>query len=171
MPERAAPAARGKDAASAGRAHDWCVKPARSHPDIVDRQGHVVILVEDDDGLRGALERVLRASGFEAQAYASGEAALADHGSDWADCLVVDLNLPAMSGLDLVDHIRQRGVTAPVVMITANDEPHVRDQVQRRGVEHFLAKPFPGSALVRLLDGAIARHRATVAAARSPGAG
>jgi len=147
------------------------MQPARSHPDIVDRQGHVVILVEDDDGLRGALERVLRASGFEAQAYASGEAALADHGSDWADCLVVDLTLPAMSGLDLVDHLRLRGVTAPVVMITANDEPHVRDQVRRRGVEHFLAKPFPGSALLRLLDSVIAHHRATVAAARSPGAG
>ena len=85
---------------------------------------------------------------------------------------MVDLNLPAMSGLDLIDG--QRGVTAPVVMITANDEPHVRDQVQRRGVEHFLAKPFPGSALVRLLDGAIARHRATVdgrARSRPPGAG
>jgi len=115
------PAARGQDAAPANRAHDRCVKPARSHPDIVDRQGHVVILVEDDDGLRGALARVLRASGFEAQAYASGEAALADHDRDWADCLVVDLNLPAMSGLDLVDHLRLRGVTAPVVMITAND--------------------------------------------------
>ncbi len=145
------------------------MKPTRSHPDVVDRQGHVVILVEDDDGLRGALERVLRASGFEAQAYANGETALADHGSDWADCLVVDLNLPAMSGLDLVERLRQRGVTAPVVMITAHDEPHVREQVQRRGVEHFLAKPFPGSALVRLLDGVIARHRATVAPARSPG--
>jgi len=139
--------------------------------DIVDRHGHVVILVEDDAGLRGALERVLRASGFEAQSYASAEAALADRRLAWADCLVVDLNLPAMSGLDLVDRIRQHGVTVPTVLITAHDEPRVRDEVRRRGIQHFLAKPFLGSALVRLLDGAIARHRATVAAARSPGAG
>ena len=147
------------------------MQPARSHPDIVDRHGHVVILVEDDGGLRGALERVLQASGFDARAYASGEAALASHESNWADCLVVDLNLPAMSGLDLVDRLRLRGITAPVVMITAHDEPHVREHVRRHGIEHFLAKPFPGGSLVRLLDGVIAGHRATVAPSRVPGAG
>jgi FixJ family two-component response regulator len=124
--------------------------------DIVDRHGHVVILVEDDAGLRGALERVLRASGFEAQSYASAEAALADRRLAWADCLVVDLNLPAMSGLDLVDRVRQHGVAVPTVLITAHDEPRVRDEVKSRGIEHFLAKPFLGSALVRLLDSVIA---------------
>ncbi len=123
--------------------------------DVVDRHGHVVILVEDDAGLRGALERVLRAAGFESQSYASAEAALADHRLEWADCLVVDLNLPAMSGLDLVDRIRQHGVTVPTVLITAHDEPRVRDEVRRRGIQHFLAKPFLGSALVRLLDSVI----------------
>ena len=130
----------------------------QSNPrDIVDRHGHVVILVEDDAGLRGALERVLRASGFEAQSYASAEAALADRRLAWADCLVVDLNLPAMSGLDLVDRVRQHGVAVPTVLITAHDEPRVRDEVKSRGIEHFLAKPFLGSALVRLLDSVIAR--------------
>jgi FixJ family two-component response regulator len=124
--------------------------------DIVDRHGHVVILVEDDAGLRGALERVLRASGFEAQSYASAEAALADRRLAWADCLVVDLNLPAMSGLDLVDRVRQHGVAVPTVLITAHDEPRVRDEVKSRGIEHFRAKPFLGSALVRLLDSVIA---------------
>ena len=124
--------------------------------DVVDRHGHVVILVEDDAGLRGALERVLRASGFEAQSYASAEAVLADNRLEWADCLVVDLNLPAMSGLDLVDRVRQHGVTVPTVLITAHDEPRVRDEVKRRGIQHFLAKPFLGSALVRLLDSVIA---------------
>jgi FixJ family two-component response regulator len=124
--------------------------------DVVDRHGHVVILVEDDAGLRGALERVLRASGFEAQSYASAEAALADHRLECADCLVVDLNLPAMSGLDLVDRMRQHGVTVPTVLITAHDEPRVRAEVKRRGIQHFLAKPFLGSALVRLLDNVIA---------------
>ena len=124
--------------------------------EIVDRHGHVVILVEDDAGLRGALERVLRASGFEAQSYASAEAALADHRLEWADCMVVDLNLPAMSGLDLVDCIRQHGVTVPTVLITAHDESHVRDEVKRRGIQHLLAKPFLGSALVQLLDSVIA---------------
>ena len=129
--------------------------PESTPRDVVDRHGHVVILVEDDAGLRGALERVLLAAGFEAQSYSSAEAALADHRLKWADCLVVDLNLPAMSGLDLVDRVRQHGVTVPTVLITAHDEPRVRDEVKRRGIQHFLAKPFLGSALVRLLDSVI----------------
>lgn len=129
--------------------------PESTPRDVVDRHGHVVILVEDDAGLRSAVERVLRAAGFEAQSYASAEAALADHRLQWADCLVVDLNLPAMSGLDLVDRVRQHGVTVPTVLITAHDEPRVRDEIKRRGIQHFLAKPFLGSALVRLLDSVI----------------
>ena len=87
---------------------------------------------------------------------ASAEAALADHRLEWADCLVVDLNLPAMSGLDLVDRVRQHGFTVPTVLITAHDEPRVRDEIHRSGIQHFLAKPFLGSALVRLLDSVIA---------------
>jgi FixJ family two-component response regulator len=157
LPQRAEQSALRHDAPAASRAHAARVNllPGNGR-DIVDRHGHVVILVEDDAGLRAALERMLRASGFEAQAYASAEAALADHGRNWADCLVVDLNLPKMSGLDLIDCLRQRGVTAPAVIITAHDKPSVRAEVQRRGIEHFLAKPFPGSTLVRLLDDVIA---------------
>jgi FixJ family two-component response regulator len=118
----------------------------------------VVILVEDDEGLRAALKRVLRAWGFETKAFASAEDALADSDLDWPDCLVVDLNLPAMSGLDLVDRLRQRGVTAPAVMISAQDEARVRDELRRRGIRHFLPKPFLGSALVRTVDAALAER-------------
>lgn len=123
------------------------------------RQGNVVVLVEDDDGLRAALVRVLGARRFETRAYASAEDALADRDLDWPDCLVVDLNLPAMSGLDLVDRLRRRGVRAPAVAISANDEARVRDEVRRRGIEHFLAKPFLGSALVALLEAVVGRQR------------
>ena len=103
--------------------------------------------------------RVLSARRFETKAFASAEAALADRDLDWPDCLVVDLNLPALSGLDLVERLRQRGVTAPAVAISANDEARVRDEVRRRGVEHFLAKPFLGSALIALLEQIVGRQQ------------
>jgi len=131
--------------------------PSQTAP--ASRRGHVVLLVEDDAGLRGALERVLRASGFVAQSYASAESVLADCAMKRPECLVVDLNLPAMSGLDLVDRLRQLGMTAPAVLITANDQPQVRNEVRRRGVEHFLAKPFGGSALVAMLKAILAGQR------------
>jgi len=118
-----------------------------------------VLLVEDDEGLRAALVRVLSARRFETKAFASAEAALADRDLDWPNCLVVDLNLPALSGLDLVERLRQRGVTAPAVAISANDEARVRDEVRRRGVEHFLAKPFLGSALIALLEQIVGRQQ------------
>jgi FixJ family two-component response regulator len=128
----------------------------RSRADVLDRDPpSIVILVEDDMGLRIAVERLLRASGFAVHAYADAESALADQAADRADCLVVDLNLPKMSGLDLVDCLRRRGVTAPAVVITAYDTPGVRVEVRRRGIGHVLAKPFPGSTLVRLLDDVI----------------
>lgn len=125
------------------------------HRDVVNRHGRVVILVEDDAGLRSALERVLRASGFEAQAYADAEAALADRSVEWADCLVIDLNLPAISGLDLLEHLRGRGVMAPAVVISAQDQDRIRQEVERRSAARFLPKPFLGSALVRVLDDVI----------------
>lgn len=112
------------------------------------RHDRVVILVEDDESLRDALMRVMRVAGLEARAYGSAEALLAERAQHRVDCLVVDLNLPALSGLDLVDVLRQCGVTAPAVAISARDEPRVREEVQRRGVERFLAKPFLGSTLV-----------------------
>ena len=123
--------------------------------DVIDRHGRVIILIEDDVGLRGALERVLRASGFEAQAYADAEAALADRSVDWADCLIVDLNLPAMSGLELLHRLRERGVMAPAIAISAQDDERVREEVRRRGVGHFLAKPFAAGELLRVLDSAM----------------
>ena len=155
--QRAARDARGHDARSCAAAHHRRVKriDTASHPETAGRHGQVVIIVEDDGGLRAALKRVLSAWGFETKAYASAEAALADHDLDWPDCLVVDLNLPAMSGLDLVDRLRQRGVTAPAVVISAQDEARVHDELRRRGIEYFLPKPFLGSALVRTVDAAL----------------
>ena len=114
------------------------------------------MLVEDDAGLREALERRLRSYGIEVRAYPSAELALADDGQKGADCLILDLDLPNMSGLDLVDCLRQRGVAVPAVIMTAYDKPSARAEARRRGVRHFLAKPFSGSALAQLLEEVIA---------------
>ncbi len=77
--------------------------------------GGTVVVVDDDDGLRAAMLRVLDAAGLEARGYANAEELLAERASQSATCLVVDLDLPGMSGLDLVDLLRHRGVTAPAL--------------------------------------------------------
>jgi len=116
----------------------------------------VVILVEDDEGLRVALLRLLRASGFSACGYGSAEALLDDPEAAPADCLVVDIHLPALSGLDLLTRLRRRGQHAPAVAISAHDEAGVREAARRRGVERFLGKPFLGSTFVATVSELIA---------------
>lgn len=127
--------------------------PAPTSPDVIDRHGRVVILVEDDTGLRRALERLLRASGFDTKAFSSAEDALVIFAQEAVDCLVVDLNLPAMSGLDLIDRLRERHIEVPAVVISAQDGASVRSAARSRGASCFMAKPFLGSTLIRVLDG------------------
>jgi len=116
----------------------------------------VVILVEDDEGLRVALLRLLRASGFSACGYASAEALLDDPRAARADCLVVDVHLPAMSGLELVTRLRRRGLRVPAVAISAHDEAGTREAARSQGVERFLGKPFLGKTLVSTVSELIA---------------
>ena len=118
--------------------------------------GSKVLLVEDDDSMREAIERLLGAAGFECAAYASAEAMLACGAGQDAVCVVSDLKLPAMSGLELIAELRSRGVKAPLILITAHDAPGQRDEALRRGATSYLAKPFRGTALLEAVNSAIA---------------
>ena len=119
----------------------------------------VVLIVDDDDGLRLALDRVLRAYGFEVRAFGNAEDALQAQGDESCACVVVDLQLPRMSGLEFTDRLRERGANVPVVVISAHDEAHVRKAVAQRGIEHFLVKPFRGSTLAAQVRSLIGRPR------------
>lgn len=97
--------------------------------------------------MRQAIERLLGTAGFETAAFASAEALLA-RGVDDALCIISDVKLPAMSGLDLLTELHARGTGPRVIVITAHDEPGVRDEAVRRGAVAYLAKPFLGTALL-----------------------
>jgi FixJ family two-component response regulator len=105
-----------------------------------------IVVVEDDTGMGQALERILRAGGFTAIVFGSAEAVLAAGAAATADCLVLDIHLPGMSGLDLYRQLAPRGDEVPAVFITAHDEPAVRAEAERMG--SYLAKPFSGRALL-----------------------
>lgn len=117
-------------------------------------QEKTVLVVEDDDGMRQAIERLLSAAGFETAAYASAEALLAEAAVDDALCVISDLKLPAMSGLELLAKLRARGERPPVIMITAHDAPGVRAEAERRGAAAYLPKPFQGNALLAAIESA-----------------
>jgi two-component system response regulator FixJ len=117
--------------------------------------GRTVVVIEDDDSMREAIARLLDAAGFRCAAYASAEAYLAVSPGEGTGCVVSDLKLPAMSGLDLLAALRARGGRAPLILITAHDAPGLSEEAARRGAAAYLAKPFAGTALLDAIRAAI----------------
>ncbi len=117
-----------------------------------------VVLVEDDDRLRNALARVLSMSGFRVATFAAAEAALA--GTSWANvaCLVVDIRLPGMSGLELLRHLRKRGNAMPAVVMTADLRRGLREAAMELDVRAYLEKPVGGHVLGAAVREAISRR-------------
>jgi FixJ family two-component response regulator len=117
--------------------------------------GRRVLLVEDDESMRTAVERLLNAYHFECSVYASAEELLAQGVGDDAACVVSDLMLPAMSGLEMLDEMRAQGGWPPLVLVTAHDRPGRREEAMQHGAAGYLAKPFNGAALVAAVKSAI----------------
>ena len=112
-----------------------------------------VLVVDDDDSMREAIQRLLSAAGYVTATYASAEALLAGGAVQDACCVISDLKLPAMSGLELLTELRARDSRPPVIVITAHDAPGVRDEAERHGAAAYLAKPFLGRALLAAIEG------------------
>lgn len=115
---------------------------------------HDVVLVEDDGGVRQAVARMLRGSGYEVDAYESAEALLEllDGAALWDSCrcMVCDVRLPGVSGFELHRRLSEQGPVPPWIFITAHDDPGVQRQAGRDGAGYLL-KPFEGRALLELV--------------------
>lgn len=116
----------------------------------------LVVIVEDDQSVRKALTRILRMAGWRSITYGSAEDLLADGNAHGAACLILDVQLPGLTGFDLHDRLRQMGTSPPVIFITAFDEPEARERASRAGAVDFLAKPFAGKRLVDTVSRAVA---------------
>ena len=114
-------------------------------------------MVEDDDSMRDAIERLLNAAGFGCAAYASADALLARGVEDGSVCVISDLKLPGLTGLELLAMLRRRHITVPFILITAHDTPDMRQKALACGAAAYLAKPFRGTALLNAVRGAMTR--------------
>jgi len=119
--------------------------------------GGTIFVVDDDRGFRRSLERLLRAYGFDVAGYASAEEfqATADPGA--AACLILDIGLAGISGIELRRRLSASGCAVPVVFITANDNEPTRREALSSGCLAYLEKPFPARALIDALNSS---HRA-----------
>src|SRR5262245_7087877 len=114
----------------------------------VSRSSSVVAVVENDDGLRQALQRMLELSGFATETFASAEAFLAVDGAARARCLVLDVQLPGMSGFDLHRCLEVHRRSRPVIFITASDNAATRAQAATSGAVAYLPTPFAVESLI-----------------------
>ena len=107
-----------------------------------------VAVIDDESRLCTALSRLLRVEGFQPIAYLSAEAFLADAKRPQFDCLVVDIRLGGMSGLDLLRQLAAHGPHAPVIVITAFDDPDIHSEAVALGCAGVFRKSAPGSDIV-----------------------
>lgn len=128
-------------------------------PSPATRQSKSVALVDDDVSLCRSMARFLRASGYEVCAYQSAEDFLCREDSKVFDCLILDIQLGRMSGLELCEHLTALGHTTPVVFITAYDDAEKCGRASRAGCAGYLNKSEPGEKVLRVIAEAIARAR------------
>ena len=110
-----------------------------------------VYVVDDDESIRRALKRLLRSVGYHALTFASAEEFLEFTSEPGEGCLVLDIRLPKMTGLDLQEQLASRGPGYPVIIITAYDNPLWRERAEKAGVIAYLRKPFSERALLDAL--------------------
>jgi FixJ family two-component response regulator len=116
--------------------------------------GHTVCVVDDDADVRKALSRLLRADGFEVQAFDSAEAFLA-HDGPRAECLVLDVNLPDLDGLGLQRRLAESGRSCPIVFLTGFGDIPKSVQAIKAGAVDFLTKPVKADVLLPAVRAAI----------------
>ena len=114
-----------------------------------------ISVVDDDDSFRLAIVGSLRSLGYAAQGYASGEEFVAANGAGSSDCVITDLHMRGMSGLDLIRQLQVQGSTVPAIVITGRPEPGLETKAIALGAVCLLRKPFETDALIHCLEKAL----------------
>jgi FixJ family two-component response regulator len=123
--------------------------------EIKTRERALVLLVDDDDLMRSSSRRLLRSAGFRVEAFASAEGFLMSGRVEETACLILDLRMPGMNGLQLQRRLADEGRHIPIIFITARDNQEIRMQAMRAGAVDFLQKPFSEEALLRAIRNAL----------------
>src|SRR6202162_1212035 len=114
----------------------------------IQARNKLVAIVVDDDSMRSALQGLLKAVGLPAQAFASAEEFLKSGQQRHAACLIADIRMPGMSGLQLQAQLNAEHCRIPIIFITAHGDEKMRMQALRAGAVEFMAKPFDDVALL-----------------------
>jgi FixJ family two-component response regulator len=118
---------------------------------------NLVAIVDDDDLMRGALQGMLKSVGLRSQAFASAEEFLTSGEQNHTACLIADVRMPGMSGLELQAELNDEQRRIPTIFITAHGDEKMRMRALKAGAVEFLAKPFDDEALLESVRAALER--------------
>jgi len=120
--------------------------------------GPIVFVVDDDDGMRAALQRLLTLANLPVDPYASGVEFLAAARLDRPGCIILDVSMPHMSGLQVQAALKQKQVALPIIFLTGSSDIPVAVAAMREGAVDFIEKPFGNEDLVRRVHAAIKQY-------------
>jgi FixJ family two-component response regulator len=115
---------------------------------LTQSKNKLVVIVDDDDSMRSAVQDLLEAVGFPAQGFASPEEFLKSGKQQETACLITDIRMPGMSGLELQANLKAEQYRIPIIFITAHGDERMRMQARREGAVEFLSKPFDNQVLI-----------------------
>jgi FixJ family two-component response regulator len=118
-----------------------------------------IAIVDDDPLVLKALARLFRSRGYRSRAYQSAKGFLVEHASESPDCLIVDLQMPEMSGLELHTQLSRSGIKIPTIVITASTRDEDRERCEQIGVVAFLVKPLQEDLLFAAVEAAVQCRR------------
>lgn len=115
----------------------------------------LISIVDDDESIRESTKGFVRSLGYEAAAFASAEEFLQSDSVDSTSCLITDVQMPGLSGIDLQRGLIAQGVQMPTIFITAFPEEEARARAMNAGALGYLSKPFSEDSLLRCLSAAL----------------
>jgi FixJ family two-component response regulator len=128
------------------------------HPPVTDismTDMPLISVVDDDQSLRESLEGLLKFLGYQAAVFSSAESFLGSAALSETRCLILDVRMPGMSGPDLQQDLNERGLTIPIIFITAHGDANVIARAKAGGAVDCLLKPFREEALLKAIDRAL----------------
>lgn len=117
-----------------------------------------IAVVDDDESVRESLPDLLREFGFSARSFSSAQEFLGSGCADQIACLILDVAMPGMTGLELQTKLRDQGQRVPIIFITAHNDASVRPKALEHGAVECLFKPFSDAALLQAINAALHRN-------------
>ena len=137
----------------AGRVAHCLAMGSRERRSASERR--LLSVIDDDESVRESLPDLLREFGFDARAFSSGREFLSSDYLDATRCLILDVVMPGMTGLDVQQELRRRGQEIPIIFITGQKDEGIRTQAFNQGAVKFLYKPFSDTALLDAINAAL----------------